>query len=91
MKKPNVKIGELIKPSVSSEIYTKLGNVTQSEHVKIKPYDELKNAKSVFVKDGIVSTRLDTQTIIPGTGAEHFGNPYSNNKTATFTFYNLLL
>lgn len=76
----DINVGELIKPSISTEIYSRLGNVTQSEHVKLRPFDQLKDAKSAFVNAGIVSTRIDTQTIIPGSGAEHFGNPFSNNK-----------
>ena len=56
----------------AEEVYSKLGKVTKSEHVVIKPWGELKDATKAITPQGIVSTR------IPNTN-EHFGNPFSHD------------
>lgn len=55
-------------------IYSQLGNKTQSENVVIRPWGELKDATKAIIDKGIVSTR------IPNTN-EHFGNPFSHDPT----------
>lgn len=59
------------------EIYSQLGNKTQSENVRIERWDNLKNQKEAFTRVygsvvHIISTR------IPNTN-EHFGNPFSSD------------
>jgi len=56
----------------AEEVYSKLGKVTKSEHVVIKPWGELKDATKAITPQGIVSTR------IPNTN-KHFGNPFSHD------------
>jgi hypothetical protein len=56
----------------ANDIYNQLGNKTQSENVKIKPWAELKDATKAIVPEGIISTRIKNSN-------EHFGNPFSSN------------
>lgn len=55
-----------------NDIYSKLGNKTQSENVSIESWENLKNQKRAISPISIISTR------IPNTN-EHFGNPFSHN------------
>jgi len=70
-------LNEVISPN---EIYSQLGNKTKSENIKIIPWGVLKEEKKVFTNDGIVTTRIDTQNFMPGSSAQHFGNPFTSNK-----------
>lgn len=63
------------KPTRSTDIYEQLGSKTVSEHVKLEPWSDLKDAKEPinYLKDMVVSV-VATRVI----GAEyHFGNPFS--------------
>jgi nucleoside-triphosphatase THEP1 len=53
-------------------IYSRLGDKTQSENVVIKPWAELKDAKVALTPAGVISTRIKNSN-------EHFGNPYSQD------------
>ena len=52
------------------QIYSQLGNKTQSENVVIKSWNELKDATKAITPQGIVSTRIKNTTA-------HFGNPFT--------------
>lgn len=65
----------------AKQIYLKLGNKTVSTNIKIIPWGELKQIKQAVTDRGIVSTRIDTQTWMPGSGSENFGNPFSSDRT----------
>jgi nucleoside-triphosphatase THEP1 len=56
----------------SDNIYSRLGDKTQSENVVIKSWAELKDAKVAVTPTGIISTRIKNSD-------EHFGNPYSHD------------
>lgn len=68
--------------TLEDNIYSKLGNKTQSENVVIKSWKELKNEKAAIIGsldkdyneqiDYIVSTRIPNIN-------KHFGNPFSHN------------
>jgi len=63
-----------------SEIYSQLGNKTESENVHIEPWSNLKNATEAIVSvDEDVSAHI-VSTRIQGTN-EHFGNPFSHAPT----------
>jgi ribA/ribD-fused uncharacterized protein len=58
--------------NLTEQIYSELGNKTQSENVVIKPWGELKDAVRAITPQGIVSTRIKNSN-------EHFGNPFSHD------------
>jgi hypothetical protein len=57
-----------------NNIYSKLGNKTQSKNVVIKPWNELKEATKAIsnFNNQIISTRIKNSN-------EHFGNPFSHD------------
>ena len=61
-------------PSVQTteQIYSQLGDRTQSENIVIRPWGELKNATKAITSEGIVSTRIKGDV-----GWEEFGNPFT--------------
>ena len=58
--------------SNSANIYSQLGDKTQSENVIIKPWGELKEATNAIEKNIIISTRIKNSN-------EHFGNLFSHD------------
>lgn len=66
------------KASEASNIYSQLGNKTESGNVRISPWNTLKDATSPFTKvygiiAHIISTRIKNSN-------EHFGNPFSSDE-----------
>jgi hypothetical protein len=59
--------------SVVEDIYSKLGNKTQSENVVIVKWDLLKDSKKAIAAEAIISTRIKNSN-------EHFGNPFSSDE-----------
>jgi hypothetical protein len=53
-------------------IYSQLGNKTQSENVVIKSWSELKDVTKAITSESIVATRIKNSN-------EHFGNPFSHD------------
>jgi len=54
----------------TQQIYSQLGNKTQSKNVVIKSWNELKDATKPITQEGIVSTRIKMS-------GYHFGNPFT--------------
>lgn len=62
-----------VEENVKSDIYSQLGNITQSENVVITSWSELRDKPDAVFNNQIVSTRIIDND-------EHFGNPFSSDE-----------
>ena len=61
----------------AEQVYSQLGDKTQSENVVIKPWNSLKDAKNPITEKGIISTRIKTTDY-------NFGNVFSHEFGGNF-------
>lgn len=61
----------------SDDIYSQLGNKTQSEHVRILSWEYLTDAKKAIQEENVINSAQIISTRIQDTN-EHFGNPFSH-------------